>query len=133
MAVHIAQLVKLGEDSIYGFLLRNRYRSILLRGYFDLIVGNPPWLTLADISAGAYRNLLLRRNKELNIAPRGAGKQAHTEIATVFLAQVVKQFLRYRDNGQELLRLGFVLPRSVFTATHQIGSSETAHIRRLWM
>jgi hypothetical protein len=118
MAIHIANLVKLGLDSIYGFLLRNRYRSILLRGSFDLVVGNPPWLTLADISAGSYRGLLLRRNKELGIAPRSAGEQAHTEIATVFLAQVVKQFIRYYEDAQDVLRLGFVLPRSIFAASH---------------
>lgn len=118
MGVHIAQLVKLGEDSIYGFLLRNRYRSILLRGHFDLVVGNPPWLTLADISAGGYRDLVLTRNEELRIAPRGAGEQAHTEIATIFLAQVAKQFLKYHKDSEQLLRLGFVLPRSVFSATH---------------
>lgn len=118
MGVHLANLIKRGEDSIYGFLLRNRYRSVLLRHQFDMIVGNPPWLTIADIAAGSYRDLIQTRNSELQIAPRSAGEQAHTEIATIFLAQAAERFLRRLDKDQDLLRLGFVLPRSVFSATH---------------
>lgn len=119
MCVYLTELVKRKQDTIYGFLLRNRYRSVLLRDYFDLIVGNPPWLTVADIRAGDYRDLVLQRNAELEVAPRNAGDQAHTEIATVFMAQVATQFLRPRqDDTGTVLRLGFVLPRSIFSASH---------------
>lgn len=117
LCVYLTELVKRKEDTIYGFLLRNRYKSVLLRDHFDLIVGNPPWLTVADISPGEYRDLVLRRNNDLKIAPRTAGDQAHTEIATIFLAQVMSQFLRARDDASGHARLGFVLPRSVFTSS----------------
>jgi hypothetical protein len=131
MAQFIAELAKRGEDSIYGFLLKNKYRSTLLRKHFDIIVGNPPWLTLADIESGDYRDLLLERNAELQVAPRSAGEQAHTEIATVFLVQCAAQYLRARDDVAVAPRLGFVMPRSVFSASHHRLFREASYRRRV--
>ena len=42
MAVHLVELVRIGRNTIHGFLLRNKYRSMLLYRHFDLVVGNPP-------------------------------------------------------------------------------------------
>jgi N-6 DNA Methylase len=118
MAVRLVELIRARSDTIYGFLLRNKYRSVLLYQHFDLIVGNPPWLTIADITAPRYHDLVLERAEETGIAPRTAGEQAHTEIATLFVAQAFRQFLAPRQDDGTLPRLAFVMPRSVFSATH---------------
>ncbi len=84
---------------------------------FDLVVGNPPWLTIADVTDPGQRELMRCRAKETGVAPRTAGEQAHTELATLFLAQAFRQFLVTGDDDGRP-GLAFVMPRSVFTATH---------------
>jgi len=117
MACQMVELVRAGRDTIHGFLLQNKYRSVLLYHQFDLVVGNPPWLTIADVSAPAYRDLILQRAKETRIAGRTAGEQAHTELATLFLAHVFRQFVS-PSRHDDLPRVAFVMPRSIYTATH---------------
>jgi N-6 DNA Methylase len=117
MSVRLVELIRSGRDTIHGFLLRNKYRSVLLYRHFDVVVGNPPWLTIADVTAPNYRALVLQRVQETQIAARAVGEQAHTELATLFMAQVFRQFLSARP-GDELPQLGFVMPRSIFSATH---------------
>jgi hypothetical protein len=117
MAAHIATLIRTREDSVYGFMLKNHYRPTLLRGLFDFVIGNPPWLTVGDIGTADYKARVVELAVETNIAPRAAGEQAHTELATIFLSQVLTEFLAPRDDIQGP-RVGLVMPRSVFTATH---------------
>jgi len=93
---------------------------------FDLVVGNPPWLTVADVTVAGRRELVLRRAAETGVAPRTAGEQAHTELATLFLAQAFRRFLVPGDDDW-LPRLAFVMPRSVFTATHHRTLREGSH------
>ena len=38
-----------GRDSIWKFILQNTYKPVFLKNKFDLVVGNPPWLTYAGI------------------------------------------------------------------------------------
>lgn len=130
MAAHLVGLIREGRDTIHGFLLRNKYRSVLLFQEFDLVVGNPPWLTIADVTAPDYRALVLQRADETRIAPRGAGEQAHTELATLFLAQAFRQFLAPRPDDTRA-RLAFVMPRSLFSATHHRNLREGLHAVRL--
>lgn len=137
MTAHMVALIRDGLDTIYGFLLRNRYRSALLYRQVDLVLGNPPWLTIADITAPAYRELVLQRARETKLAGRTAGEQAHTELATLFLGQAFEQFLCPIDDAPSLPRVAFVMPRSVFAATHHRPLREGAyvsrfHISELW-
>lgn len=117
MSEHLVELIRANKDTIYGFLLRNRYRSVLLHQEFDMVVGNPPWLTFADIEEGPYRTLLMQLNKGLEVAPRGAGQRAHTEIATIFMFHVWEHFIRHLPLDEDSPpQLGFVMPRSLFQA-----------------
>jgi hypothetical protein len=137
MAAHIARLIRGRRDSVHGFMLRNHYRPAMLRHAFDLVVGNPPWLTVSDVGTPDYKNLVVRLAVEANIAPRGAREQAHTELATIFLWHVATQFLKLRQSDDPTPRVALVMPRSVMTATHHALLREAKYrgrfdLKELW-
>jgi methylase of polypeptide subunit release factors len=47
-----------GRDSIWKFILQNSYKPVFLMRRFDIVVGNPPWLTYADVASAEYQRLL---------------------------------------------------------------------------
>lgn len=114
IATEIALLIRAGRDSVHGFLLRNYYRPSMLRGQFDFVVGNPPWLTYGQIKTPEYQSLLLELVKATGIASRSTGERSHTEIATLFLSFTAVELLRRSSDG----RIALVLPRSIMTAKH---------------
>ena len=113
----MAKLVRQRRDSVHAFMLKNHYRPAMLRGTFDYVVGNPPWLTIADISTPDYAKLVVDRVNESRIAPRGAGQQSHTELASLFIVAAVEDFLKKKKSA-ELPNIAFLMPRSVMTASH---------------
>jgi hypothetical protein len=117
MAKRVAYLIRGRRDSVHGFMLKNHYRPAMLRESFDAVIGNPPWLTVGDISTPGYKKLVVDLATELKIAPRAAGEQSHTEIATIFLSEAMTDFLR-PENDNDLVRAALVMPRSVFSASH---------------
>lgn len=116
LARHIAQLIRDKRDSVHGFMLRNHYRPAMLRHSMDYVVGNPPWLTIGDILEPSYKERVIELCTDTNIAPRSASEQSHTELATIFLAHAATTFLRPDARHDVRSRLGFVMPRSIFTA-----------------
>jgi hypothetical protein len=102
---------------VFGFLLKNNYRPLMLRQSFDFVIGNPPWLTVGDIATGDYKRLVVTLAAATNIAPRDIGEQSHTELATIFLAQAVTELLA-PNRDSTTVRIGLVMPRSLFTAVH---------------
>ncbi len=116
MTEQIAQLIRIGRDSIHGYLLRNLYRPSLMRHRFDAIIGNPPWLTIGAISSIRYQQMVVALVHRTGIAPHATGEQSSTEIATLFLA-LATEFLK-ESTPTYRARIAFVLPRSVMTASH---------------
>ena len=46
----LRHLVQTKRDTVYTFILRNAYRpELFARRRFDLVAGNPPWLSYRDI------------------------------------------------------------------------------------
>lgn len=136
LARDIAERIRSRRDSVFGFLLKNNYRPAMLRQSFDYVIGNPPWLTVGDISTGDYKALVVRLGTEANIAPRDTGEQSHTELATIFLCQAATEFLS-PDTGRQQPRIGLVMPRSLFSATHHRLLREGAYtprfaVKELW-
>lgn len=132
----IALRIRDRRDSVFGFLLRNNYRPTMLRQSFDFVIGNPPWLTIGDIATEAYQRLVVTLAAISNIAPRERGEQAHTELGTIFLAHSVTELLR-PDPDATWPRIGFVMTRSIFTATHHRLLRTAAYrpqfkVRELW-
>lgn len=99
-----------GRDSIWKFILQNSYKPIFLQGRFDLVVGNPPWLTYSSVLNAEYQALLLELSNNYNVTPANRANIPHLEIAAIFLAHCTNYFLR--EGG----RLAFVLPRSFLSA-----------------
>jgi hypothetical protein len=135
LAASIADRIHDRRDSVFGFLLKNNYRPTMLRRSFDFVVGNPPWLTVGDIPTGEYKQLVVGLATGSNIAPRDIGEQSHTELATIFLAHAAVGLLRASESTD--VRIGLVMPRSLFTATHHRLLRTAAYrprfkVRELW-
>jgi methylase of polypeptide subunit release factors len=112
-AKNLANLIKDGRDTIWAFILKNYYKPVFLSyRKFDVIVGNPPWLsyryvrdlkyqeTLKSLIVGEY-GLLESRKVEL---------MTHMELATLFFVRSADLYLK--RGGV----IGFVMPRSVFVS-----------------
>lgn len=99
-----------GRDSIWKFILQNTYKPVFLKNRFDIVLGNPPWLTYAAITNGDYQSEIKRLADDYNVTPANKANMPHLEIAAVFLAHSINYFLR--PSGI----LAFVLPRSFISA-----------------
>lgn len=111
----LAGLIRTKKNSIWAFIVRNGYRPAMLRGRFDVIVGNPPWLSYRFISDPDYQAEVKERAVEqYKIAPKSQKLFTQMELATVFLAHTLTVF------GRKQARLGFVMPRSVLAGDQHV-------------
>lgn len=95
------------RNGVWAFVVSNSYRPSFLAGRFDIIVTNPPWLTMSSLSEPNYENQLKLRAGSYSVIPAGQSF-LHLEIATTFLLHSVSHFLR--SDGV----CAFVLTRSIF-------------------
>jgi SAM-dependent methyltransferase len=128
----LAGLIRQKDNSIWAFIVRNAYRPAMLKGRFDYIVGNPPWLSYRFISEPDYQDEVKRWAVEkYKIAPKAQRLITQMELATVFLAHCLSTF------GKPGARLGFVMPRSLFSADQHSAIRDGSHfsrftLRELW-
>ena len=109
--VGLSELIREKQDSIWSFIIRNSYRPAMLRQQFDIIVGNPPWVTYRYVTDPSYQKEIKRLAVETyKIAPKSPKLFTQMELATVFLAHSLTTFARPGA------KLAFVMPRSVLTA-----------------
>lgn len=107
----LAGLIRDRRNSIWAFIVRNSYRPAMLRAQFDVIVGNPPWLSYRYIADPEYQAEIKKRAVEdYRIAPKSQRLFTQMELATVFLAHAMAIFARPGA------RIGFVMPRGVLSA-----------------
>jgi type I restriction-modification system DNA methylase subunit len=107
----LAELIRDKKNSIWSFVIRNSYRPAMLKGQFDFIIGNPPWLSYRFISDPDYQDEVKRRALgRYRIAPKQQKLFTQMELATVFLAHSMATF------ANASARLGFVMPRAVLNA-----------------
>jgi len=111
----LTKLMGEGRDTIWAFLLRNLYRPVYLSlERFDLVVGNPPWLSYRYVRAADYQKQVKALAKHYGlVGPREVRLFTHTELATVFFAHAVARYVK--EGGA----LAFVMPRSVSTGAQQ--------------
>lgn len=118
------------RDSIWKFILQNLYKPLFLREQFDIVVGNPPWLTYSGVSNVAYQRLLFDLAAKYHIIPQHQANMPHLEIAAIFLAHTASYFLK---TGKHL---AFVLPRSFLTADQhdntRSGNAKDFKITGVW-
>lgn len=119
-----------GRDSIWKFIVQNLYKPYFLSNKFDYIIGNPPWFTYSSIKNEEYQNILSDLAIKYDIKPLKVANFPHLEIAAIFLAYCTNYFLK--ENG----KLGFVLPRSFFSADHhdntRSGKAKGLRLTDIW-
>jgi methylase of polypeptide subunit release factors len=92
-------------EEIQHLNFRDLYNS------FDLIIGNPPWLTYKDLYDKDYQTNIRKLTDELGIKP-SSQYITHIEIAAVFFYAVPVKFLK--NNG----KIFFVMPKSSLNGDH---------------
>lgn len=80
-------------------------------GTFDLIIGNPPWLTYKDLNSKEYQKQILELNDELDIKP-SSQYITHIDLAAVFFYAIPTKFLKHKG------KIFFVLTKSVLNGDH---------------
>ena len=78
---------------------------------FDVVIGNPPWLSFRFVGRGEYQDYLKHLIvKELGLLEGAGHLITHLELGTLFFARCANLYLK--PSG----KIGFVLPRSIFAA-----------------
>src|SRR4030043_909347 len=99
---------------------RIMYKPLFLKEKFDVVIGNPPWLSYRYVDKGEYqkflKNMIVDEYKLLSGVSAGEKMKVkaelitHMELATLFFLRTADLYLK--DRGL----IGFVMPRSLFTA-----------------
>ncbi len=99
------------RGGIWPCILRNGFRTLLLRGRFDAVVSSPAWMALERVQEPEYRefllNLVVQAHRLVATRPELAGQ---VDLAALFAVRAASLYLR---PGGELI---FVLPRQALTA-----------------
>jgi hypothetical protein len=86
----IAQVLKkfLEEerDTIWSFVLKNLYKPLFLKGRFDFLMGNPPWISLRYLEPD-YQKFLRGQFKDYRLLTGRGHLITHTEVAALFLVR----------------------------------------------
>jgi hypothetical protein len=78
---------------------------------FDLIIGNPPWLTYKDITNKSYQIKIRTLSETLGIKP-SSQYITHIELAATFFFAIPLKFLKIKGV------IFFVMPKSVLNGDH---------------
>lgn len=128
-ARQMVKLIKNERDTIWGFVIKNYYKPIFLRERkFNLVVGNPPWLTYKGVADPAYQAFIKDMIVKVYGLAKGEGVAeltTHMEQATLFMLRCAEFYL---EDGH---RLAFVMPRSIFSADHHDTFRRHAYIPRV--
>lgn len=108
----LLELYHQGKDTVWLFILKNMPRPRFMQGDFDLVMGNPPWLSLRYIQDARYKSQV--KNLILNTYHLLSRKKTHLfthlDLAPLFFVQA--SFLYLKKGGH----IAFVMPRGVLSA-----------------
>jgi methylase of polypeptide subunit release factors len=109
------KLVKQGRDTIWTFILKNYYRPAYLHRHpFDIIAGNPPWLSYRYITEPDYQAQVKRLTSSYGLVNKKEVKLfTQMELATLFFVLSADAYLKKEGI------IAFVMPRSVLTGAKQ--------------
>ncbi|MDZ7262707.1 MAG: N-6 DNA methylase, partial [candidate division KSB1 bacterium] len=106
----LKEFIESRRDTIWAFILKNIYKPLFLKGKYDLVVGNPPWLSFR-YAEPEYQKFLKEQITRSYRLLSGKGELiTHIELATLFLVRAADLYLKKGGN------IAFVLPRSLFSA-----------------
>jgi len=102
------------ENSIWTYVIRNMYKPVSISyKKTDVLIGNPPWITMRAIKDEIYQDYVKSRSSYYNIMDTYNFQNiASTELASLFFCQCVDQYLE-KDG-----LIAFVMPQSVLIASH---------------
>jgi hypothetical protein len=132
LAELLHEFIRKPEDTIWAYILKNQYKPTFLAKQFDVVIGNPPWLSFRYVEKGEYQDYLKRLIVKDCGLLEGAGHLiTHLELGTLFFVRCASLYLK--PTG----KIGFVLPRSIFTADqHDRFRRSQAHgnatLTRVW-
>ncbi len=116
---HIAKTLKdfieSQRDTIWAFVLKNIYKPLFLKGKFDFVIGNPPWLAFRYADLEYQKFLKEQITKNYNLLSGRGELVTHLELGTLFLLRTSDLYLK--EHGT----IAFVLPRSIFSADQHNG------------
>ena len=103
-------LKKKGVDDVWIPVIKSHIVSTLYKNYFDVVIGNPPWIAYRYIANPDYQARVKSLIKDRYGLVRDEHLITHMEMATLFFVRSLDLYLR--DGGL----IGFVMPRSIFSA-----------------
>jgi len=110
IAETLKSFIESKRDTIWAFVLKNTYKPLFLKGKFDFVVGNPPWLSFR-YAEPEYQKFLREQITRAYMLLSGRGELiTHLELGTLFFLRAADLYLK--DGGT----IAFVLPRSIYTA-----------------
>lgn len=96
------------RDDIWIGIIRNAFAP-LLKGEFDYVVGNPPWINWENLSE-TIRPYIKELYKNYNILPSNPNAQTKMDISMIFVYRCIDKYLKH---GRYL---GFLINDAVFKA-----------------
>ncbi|MBI4198152.1 MAG: N-6 DNA methylase [Chloroflexi bacterium] len=115
----LLRLMQEGKDTLWFFILRNSLRPLYFgRRRFDLVAGNPPWLSLRYVRSPVYtrwlRTQIVQEYQLIDRPGRGTTYlYSQMEMATLFFARAADLYLKQSGH------IAFVMPRSVMGSGQQ--------------
>jgi hypothetical protein len=109
----LAYLIEKKKDTVWAFILKNIYKPLFLRDKkFDIIIGNPPWLSFRYVESTDYQDFLkdLILNTYHLLDSERAELITQMELASLFFVRTADLYLN--DEG----KISFVMPRSIFVS-----------------
>ncbi|MFX1312975.1 MAG: class I SAM-dependent DNA methyltransferase, partial [Promethearchaeota archaeon] len=100
-------------DSLFPKFCKNQLNNSIndLFNSFDLVIGNPPWLTYKDLFNKFYQIQIRELSEKLGIKPLSQ-YITHIELAAIFFYAIPIKFLK---KGGKIF---FVMPKSVLNGDH---------------
>jgi hypothetical protein len=122
----LVQLVNANKDTIYPFILKNIFKPSTI-GKFDIVIGNPPWLSYKYINSmdrqSELKQLIVKKYSLLE--KQDSSNITNLELATLFLLRCLDLY------SVEGGTIAFVMPRSIFTADqhHNLRTGVTTEVK----
>lgn len=121
------RLISEGRNSIWSFVLKNIARPLLLSAQkFDVIAGNPPWLSYRFIKDRTYQAEVKALYLKYELLKSNDNKLfTQMDLSTLFMVHCEAKYLK--ENGL----IAFVMPRSVITGAKQHRAFQSRGLTRV--
>lgn len=107
----LRHFIEARRDTIWAFVLKNAYKPLFLKGQFDVVIGNPPWLSYRYVEQLDYQRFLKEQITETYRLLAGKAELiTQMELGALFLLRAADLYLK--EGGA----IAFVLPRSIFSS-----------------